>query len=101
MRTKLFLSALMLGAMMTTFVACDKDEPYVDPDKVIESEVINPGTAEDVTEKENGTEGMSLSYETWIVVHQVFGDGSTSKPATRASESDSTVTKFPLFWRIR
>lgn len=96
MRTKLFLSALMLGAMMTTFVACDKDEPYVDPDKVIESEVINPGTAEDVTEKENGTEGMSLSYETWIVVHQVFGDGSTSKPATRASESDSYGNKISV-----
>lgn len=96
MKTKFFLSALTLGAMMTTFVACDKEEPYVDPDKVIESEVINPGTAEEVTEKDNGTEGTFLSYETWIVVYQVFADGSTLKRETRALESDSYGNKISV-----
>ena len=89
MKTKLFLSALTLGAMMTTFVACDKEEPYVDPGKVIESEVVDPGTAEEVEETDNGTEGISLSYESWIVVHQVFADGSTSQPQTRTGASAS------------
>ncbi len=77
----------MFGTMMTTFVACDKDEPYVDPAKVIESEVVDLGTAEDVEETVNGTAGVSLSYESWIVVHQVFADGSTSQPSTRSASS--------------
>lgn len=92
MKANLFLSALTLGAMMTTFVACDKDEPYVDPGKVIESEVVDPGMAEDVQVTDNGTEGTSLSYETWIVVHQVFADGSSSGPQTRAGESGTKIS---------
>lgn len=96
MKTKLFLSALTLGAMMTTFVACDKEEPYVDPGKVIESEVVDPGTAEEVEETDNGTEGISLSYESWIVVHQVFADGSTSQPQTRTGASASAGNKISV-----
>lgn len=92
MKANLFLSALTLGAMMTTFVACDKEEPYVDPGKVIESEVVDPGMAEDVQVTDNGTEGTSLSYETWIVVHQVFADGSSSGPQTRAGESGTKIS---------
>ena len=101
MKTKLFLSALALGAMMTTFVARDKDEPYVDPDKVIESEVVDPGTAEEVEETDNGTEGISLSYESWIVVHQVFADGSTSQPQTRTGASASTGNKISVILESR
>lgn len=86
MKTKLFLSALTICLMLTTFVACDKDEPYVDPNQVIESELVDPGNAEDVQELDEGTDGLSLSYESWIVIHQVFADGSTSEK-TRASES--------------
>lgn len=85
MKTKLFLSALAICSIMTTFVACDKEEPYVDPKQVIESELVDPGVAEEVQE-ENGTDGISLSYESWIVVYQVFADGSTSG-MTRASGS--------------
>ena len=101
MKTKLFLSALTLGAMMTTFVACDKEEPYVDPGKVIESEVVDPGTAEEVEETDNGTEGISLSYESWIVVHQVFADGSTSQPQTRTGASASAGNKISVVLESR
>ena len=80
--------------MMTTFVACDKEEPYVDPGKVIESEVVDPGTAEEVEETDNGTEGISLSYESWIVVHQVFADGKPGQEHLLRRE-----IRFPLFWR--
>ena len=72
MKTKLFLSALTLGAMMTTFVACDKEEPYVDPGKVIESEVVDPGTAEEVEETDNGTEGICIFCHV-IVFFLFFG----------------------------
>lgn len=89
MRTKFFLSLLALGAMVTFFVSCENEEPFVDPGKVIKSEVVDPGTAEDVTEVDNGTEGTSLSYETWIIVDQLFADGSTSKPKTRTSTASS------------
>lgn len=101
MKTKLFLSALTLGAMMTTFVACDKEEPYVDPGKVIESEVVDPGTAEEVEETDNGTEGISLSYESWIVVHQVFADGSTSQPQTRTGASALAGNKISVVLESR
>lgn len=98
MKTKNILSLLALSAMMTVFAACSEDEPYVDPDKVIESEVVDPGVAEEVVEVDNGTEGMSLSYESWIVVHQVFADGSTSKPqnGTRATRSSSDGNKISV-----
>lgn len=99
MKTKNILSLLALGAAMTIFAACSEDnEPYVDPDKVIESEVVDPGVAEEVTEVDNGTEGTSLSYESWIVVHQVFADGSTSKPqdGTRATRSSSDGNKISV-----
>lgn len=98
MKTKNILSLLALSAMMTVFAACSEDEPYVDPDKVIESEVVDPGVAEEVTEVNNGTEGTSLSYESWIVVHQVFADGSTSKPqnGTRATRSSSDGNKISV-----
>ena len=89
MKTTLFLSALTLGAMMTTFVACATEAPSVDPGNLIESEVVDHVTAEAVEETDNGTEGISLSYESWIVVHQVFADGSTSQPQTRTGASAS------------
>lgn len=92
MKAKLFLSALTLSAVMTTFVACDKDEPYGDSSKVVESEVVDPGMAEDVTTVDNGTEGTSLSYESWIVVYQRFADGSTSSPGTRAAFSGNKIS---------
>ena len=90
MKTKSILSALVLSTVMTLFVACSKEsEFFADPDQVIKSEVVDPGTAEEVTAVSNGTEGTSLSYESWIVVSQLFADGSTSKaqPKTRASSS--------------
>ncbi len=99
MKTKNILSLLALSATMMFFAACSEDnEPYADPDKVIESEVVDPGVAEEVTEVNNGTEGTSLSYESWIVVHQVFADGSTSKPqgGTRAARSSSGGNKISV-----
>lgn len=99
MKTKNILSLLALSATMTFFAACsEENEPYADPDKVIESEVVDPGVAEEVTEVNNGTEGTSLSYESWIVVHQVFADGSTSKPqgGTRAARSSSGCNKISV-----
>lgn len=99
MKTKNILSLLALSTTMTFFAACsEENEPYADPDKVIESEVVDPGVAEEVTEVNNGTEGTSLSYESWIVVHQVFADGSTSKPqgGTRAARSSSGGNKISV-----
>lgn len=78
-----------------------KEEPLYRSRKVIESEVVDPGTAEEVEETDNGTEGISLSYESWIVVHQVFADGSTSQPQTRTGASASAGNKISVVLESR
>lgn len=99
MKTKLFLSALTLGAMMTTFVACDKEEPYVDPGKVIESEVVDPGTAEEVEETDNGTEGILSVMNPGLWFIRCLP---TAAPHSRKPGQEHLLRReirFPLFWR--
>jgi hypothetical protein len=87
---------MMLGIMMAAFVACNKEEEPVDPNKVIESELVDQGQTEEVTEVDNGTSGISLSYESWIVVYQVFADGSTSPNTRSMTKSSADGTKISV-----
>ena len=53
---------------MFVMVSCDKDDPLLP--EVIESEVYDEGEAGEVT-AQSGTEGTSLSYESWIMVRGI------------------------------
>ena len=57
-------AAMLAGTTMMT--SCEKEEE-ISKREVIDSEVLDEGVAEKVTE-EVGTEGTQLSYESWIVV---------------------------------
>lgn len=57
-------AAMLSGTTMMT--SCEKEEE-ISKREVIESEVLDEGVAQEVTE-EVGTEGTQLSYESWIVV---------------------------------
>ena len=57
-------AAMLTGTMMMT--SCEKEDELF-KHEVIESEVLDEGVAQEVTE-EVGTEGTQLSYESWIVV---------------------------------
>ena len=69
MKTKSFFMHVSAAAAvicaMFVMVSCDKDDPLLP--EVIESEVYEVGEAGEVT-AQSGTEGTSLSYESWIMV---------------------------------
>lgn len=91
MKTKKFwlatAAAVVLSGMAVTSCSSD-DDPIVPPvPEVVESEVLESGCSNDVSET-SGTEGTSLSYESWIYVRQT----------TRAmSENKISVTLFNRF----
>lgn len=91
MKTKKFwivtAAAVVLSGMAVTSCSSD-DEPIVPPlSEIVESEVLESGCSNDVSET-SGTEGTSLSYESWIYVRQT----------TRAtSENKISVTLFNRF----
>lgn len=60
-----FMAAAVMFTGMVTLTSCEKDEPVLP--EVIESEVLDQGMDENV-EVQSGTEGTSLSYESWILV---------------------------------
>ena len=69
MKTNKFWFVMAAAAMLagtTMMTSCEKEEE-ISKREVIESEVLDEGVAEKVTE-EVGTEGTQLSYESWIVV---------------------------------
>ena len=77
-------AAMLAGTTMMT--SCEKEEE-ISKREVIESEVLDEGVAQEVTE-EVGTEGTQLSYESWIVV----------RGQTRAAfENKVSVTLFNRF----
>jgi len=77
-------AAMLTGTMVMT--SCEKEDEFI-KHEVIESEVLDEGVAQEVTE-EVGTEGTQLSYESWIVV----------KGQTRAAfENKISVTLFNRF----
>ena len=59
------MAAAAVLAGMVTLVSCEKDEPF--QPEVIESEVLDQGMDESI-KVQSGTEGTSLSYESWILV---------------------------------
>ena len=68
MKTRKLWFAMAAAAILTgmaTLVSCSEEENLLP--EVIESEVYDEGIAEDVT-AEVGTEGTTLSYESWIMV---------------------------------
>lgn len=79
--------AAVLAGVTCTSCSSD-DDPVVPPvPEVVESEVLESGCSDDVSET-SGTEGTSLSYESWIYVRQT----------TRAtSENKISVTLFNRF----
>ncbi len=88
MKTMKFWFVMAVAAVLTgmVFTSCEEDDPILPPE-VIESEVLESGCSSTVTE-EAGTEGTSLSYESWIYVRQT----------TRASsDSKISVTLFNRF----
>lgn len=69
MKTNKFWFVMAAAAMLsgtTMMTSCEKEEE-ISKREVIESEVLDEGVAQEVTE-EVGTEGTQLSYESWIVV---------------------------------
>ena len=69
MKTNKFWFVMAAAAMLagtTMMTSCEKEEE-ISKREVIDSEVLDEGVAEKVTE-EVGTEGTQLSYESWIVV---------------------------------
>lgn len=69
MKTNKFWFVMAAAAMLagtTMMTSCEKEEEIF-RHEVIESEVLDEGVAQEVTE-EVGTEGTQLSYESWIVV---------------------------------
>ena len=88
MKTMKFWFVMAVAAVLTgmVFTSCEEVDPILPPE-VIESEVLESGCSSTVTE-EAGTEGTSLSYESWIYVRQT----------TRASsDSKISVTLFNRF----
>lgn len=59
------MAAAVMFTGMVTLTSCEKDEPVLP--EVIESEVLDQGMDENV-KVQSGTEGTSLSYESWILV---------------------------------
>jgi len=80
-------AAAVLAGVTCTSCSSD-DDPVVPPvPEVVESEVLESGCSDDVSET-SGTEGTSLSYESWIYVRQ----------KTRAtSDARISVTLFNRF----
>ncbi len=89
MKTRKLWFAMAAAAILTgmaTLVSCSEEDDLL-PQEVIESEVYDEGVAEDVT-AEVGTEGTTLSYESWIMV----------KGTTRATfDNKVSVTLFNRF----
>ena len=89
MKTNKFWFVMAAAAMLagtTMMTSCEKEEE-ISKREVIESEVLDEGVAQEVTE-EVGTEGTQLSYESWIVV----------RGQTRAAfENKVSVTLFNRF----
>lgn len=81
MKTKMFWLVIAVAAVLTGLTSCQKEEP----ETIINSEVLEVGFGEGVTEKPannpDGTKGTTLSYESWIML----------KVETRAS-SDRKVS---------
>ena len=72
MKTNKFWFVMAAAAMLagtTMMTSCEKEEE-ISKREVIESEVLDEGVAEKVTE-EVGTEGTQLSYESWIMVRGI------------------------------
>lgn len=91
MKTKKFWFVMAAAVILTGMVctSCNSDDdPIVPPvPEVVESEVLDSGCSSDVAEN-SGTEGTSLSYESWIYVRQT----------TRAtSDAKISVTLFNRF----
>ena len=89
MKTNKFWFVMAAAAMLagtTMMTSCEKEEE-ISKREVIDSEVLDEGVAQEVTE-EVGTEGTQLSYESWIVV----------RGQTRAAfENKVSVTLFNRF----
>ncbi|MDR0686677.1 MAG: hypothetical protein LBF79_04405 [Dysgonamonadaceae bacterium] len=85
MKRKLFWYAMAAAVILTgmnVLTSCSKDD---EPEVIIKSEVMDFGIDNKVTAKTT-TEGTELSYDTWIIVNQVFGQA----PATRSSSDNGT-----------
>ena len=71
MKRKNFFGFVVLGIAMSAacFISCsEKDDPFDGQEVVIESNVLEQGADETVNVSEDGTEGTSLTYDSWIRV---------------------------------
>jgi len=90
MKTLSKLGFAILGVALSAvgFVSCSEDDPFDDKNEVvIESNVLEQGTDSEVIADESGTDGISLSYDTWIRVYR-----RTNQASTEAGGEIVTVT---------
>lgn len=96
MKTKNFLMFAL--CVMSIFVAAcgDENEPFADPDLLVASKLVNHGMSDDVVAENAGTSGVTLSYQTWIVVSRTYADGQTRSNAGGSSSGEGTIVSVTL-----
>jgi hypothetical protein len=91
MKTKMFWLAIALGAVLTTFSSCEKDDPN---EVVLNSQIVGSGFSGNIKKQVNEDGTIVLSYDAWIEVIQEKGSVTRSGTVSANGGIRYPVTLF-------